>query len=119
MLGHRFYHSHLRKYVILFGTLFNDLVIERDDASANLVQTLAVPISYGPAMKTLARVEQDANLNRRASAILPRMSFEMTSMAYAPERKMTSTQRIYHKQLVMLLVLNQYITQYRMILFLI
>jgi len=97
MLGHRFYHSHLRKYVILFGTLFNDLVIERDDASANLVQTLAVPISYGPAMKTLARVEQDANLNRRASAILPRMSFEMTSMAYAPERKMTSTQRIYHQ----------------------
>jgi hypothetical protein len=97
MLGHRFYHSHMRRYVILFGTLFNDLVIERDDASENTIQTLAVPISYGPAMKTLARVEQDPGLDRRAAVILPRMSFEMTSMSYAPERKMSSTQKIYYQ----------------------
>lgn len=94
MLGHRFYHGHLRRYVILFGTLFNDIVIDRDDAGGDLVQTIAVPISYGPAQKTLARVEQDPNINRNAAIILPRMSFEMTGMNYAPERKLNGLQKI-------------------------
>ena len=31
MFGHDFQHNHLRKYVIVFGTLFNDLIVQRKD----------------------------------------------------------------------------------------
>ena len=31
MLGQTFYHQTIRKYVALFGTLFNDINIEKKD----------------------------------------------------------------------------------------
>ena len=40
MLGHKFYHESLRKYIILFGTLFNDLRIERRNSNDNVIQKI-------------------------------------------------------------------------------
>lgn len=89
MFGHNFYHASIRKYVALFGTLFNDIHIERTDG------IIKVPISYGPREKVLARVTEDPSLTRPA-AILPRMSFEITNLDYANERKLnTLTRRSY------------------------
>ena len=48
MLGQTFYHQTIRKYVVLFGTLFNDLNIEKKDSSGNVVSRQKVPIAYGP-----------------------------------------------------------------------
>jgi len=47
MLGHTFYHNTIRRYVILFGTLFNDIHINRVDTGGSVTQTIKVPISYG------------------------------------------------------------------------
>ena len=57
MFGRTFYHDTLRKYVILFGTLFNDIWINREDNSGNVKQSLKVPLSYGPREKFLARID--------------------------------------------------------------
>lgn len=89
MFGARFYYQTTRRYVAMFGTLFNDIVIERRDNSNNLVQKIKVPISYGPHQKFLARLEQDPNLTAPAIT-LPRMSFEILGMFYDGERKLTS-----------------------------
>lgn len=93
MFNSDFYFSHLKKYVILFGTMFNDIVITRTDASNNPIETLKVPISYGPKEPMLARVTQDPSLNKQVAIKLPRMGFEMTSMNYAPDRKLQTTLR--------------------------
>jgi len=59
MFGHEFYHEHLRRYIVVFGTMFNNIVVSR--------KTYAVS--------------------------LPRMGFEVTSMTYAGERKLSTIQR--------------------------
>lgn len=91
MLGNDFYFAHIRKYVAVFGTLFNDIYISRDGNVNSPLQGIKVPISYGPHEKTLARLEGDPSLNKPVSIVLPRMSFEITSFTYAPQRKLATT----------------------------
>lgn len=98
MFGHTFYHQTLRKYVIIFGTLFNDIQFYRTDGDGNRVQKIKVPLAYGPMEKTLARLENNANLDDSRPAItLPRMSFEMTGLNYASERKLSTTKKFARK----------------------
>lgn len=94
MLGKHFYNESIRRTIIGFGTLFNNIELQRNDKEGNVVQTVKVPLAYGPAEKFLARVEADPNLdNRRATQIqLPRISFEMTTISYDSSRKMSPVQ---------------------------
>jgi hypothetical protein len=89
-----FYNATTRKYITLFGTLFNKIVITRDDLNGTEVQKMVVPISYGPWQKFLSRITQDLELNRPSAINLPRMSFEITNMVYDGVRKIPSTQKI-------------------------
>ncbi len=88
MYGTHFYNESTRRYVAVFGTMFNNLQIERKSGSTS-VQKMKVPINYAPMQKILARLEQDPNLDAPAIT-LPRMSFEITGMNYSSERKLTS-----------------------------
>jgi hypothetical protein len=93
MLGHQYCHSIIRKYVIAFGNLFNDIVIQRFDKDGDRIQTIAVPLAYSPKEKFIVRLQQDPDLERDVAITLPRMGFEITSFNYAPERKLASTLR--------------------------
>jgi hypothetical protein len=53
---------------------------------------MKVPLAYGPMQKFLARIEQQAELNKPIAMTLPRLSFEMTSIQYDPTRKANLTQ---------------------------
>ena len=92
MLGTYYYHEIIRKTIISFGTLFNDIHIRHQDKNDNDISDLKVPLAYGPVQKFLARLEQQADLNRAVQINLPRMSFEMTSIAYDPTRKSSLVQ---------------------------
>ena len=94
MLGQTFYHQTIRKYVVLFGTLFNDLNIEKKNSSGNVVSRQKVPIAYGPKQKFLTRIRQDPNIDRQVAIQLPRMGFEMTSLTYDPIRRLNSVGKI-------------------------
>jgi len=88
-----FYHEILKRTIISFGTLFNNIIINRTDESDNTVRTLKVPLAYAPIQKFLARLEQSpANLNKSYQITLPRMSFEFVGLTYDPTRKSTQTQ---------------------------
>ena len=88
-------HNTLRKYVILFGTLFNNIWITRDNSTGESIQTLKVPLSYGPKEKFLARLDGNPSLANKVGVVLPRISFEMTSFTYDSERKLNTLNRIY------------------------
>ena len=92
MLGTYYYHEIVRKTIISFGTLFNDIHVRHQDKSGNDISDLKVPLAYGPVQKFLARLEQQAELNKAVQINLPRMSFEMTSIAYDPTRKSSLVQ---------------------------
>lgn len=93
MFGQQFYFALIRKYVILFGTLFNDIKITRFDSTHNVQHTIDVPISYGPREKVLARLEGDSKLDKKVAIQLPRMTFEMTDFVYDGARKLRTTGR--------------------------
>ena len=88
-IANYFYNSTTRKYVALFGTLFNQLKIQRQDNAGVTKKDMIVPLSYAPFQKILARATQDPDLinSRRPAMTLPRMSFEMTSIQYDSQRK--------------------------------
>jgi hypothetical protein len=96
MLSHSpFYHSHLRKIVHAFGTLFNDIEIQRKDDNGNVIQTIKVPFSYAPKELWVTRLQQDPNPEdpERANhlqVVLPRMAYEMKTMKYDNSRKLQS-----------------------------
>ena len=93
MFGRTFYHGTVRKYVIVFGNMFNGIYVQRFNSSNERVQTLKVPIAYGPKEKFLVRLAQDPNLDQDVAVSLPRLGFEMTGMNYAANRKLPSTLR--------------------------
>ena len=92
MLGTYYYHEIIRKTIVSFGTVFNGIVIKHKDGSGDDFSEIKVPLSYGPAQKFLARLEQQADLNKPVQISLPRMSFEMNNVAYDPSRKTGVTQ---------------------------
>lgn len=97
MFGTTYYHATIKKYVALFGTLFNDVWINRYDDNQNVKQSFKVPLAYGPREKFLARIQgidvgKDPQDNEFA-IILPRMGFEITSFNYAAERKLSTINR--------------------------
>ena len=92
MLGTYYYHEIVRKTIVSFGTLFNSISIRHNDSSGGTYSELKVPLAYGPSQKFLARLEQQADLNKPVGITLPRMSFEMNNVSYDPSRKTGVTQ---------------------------
>jgi len=95
MFNDQFYHELLRKYVIVFGNLFNNIYINRKNAAGDIQQTLKVPLNYGPRDKALSLLDQKPDFVPQNAISLPRMSFEQISMNYAPQRKLTTVGKRY------------------------
>lgn len=98
MFKHKhFYHSHIRKAIIAFGQLFNNIQIRRTNSEGEIVQSLFVPLSYAPKQKFIARIrdvpEVDAN-RLGVELTLPRIGFEITNINYDPSRKLAITQTV-------------------------
>jgi hypothetical protein len=95
MFGYEpFYHGLGRKYVVLFGSLFNNISIDRVDPETGAVtQNIAIPVSYGPKAKYLVRLKENPDLLREVNQILPRITFEFGEMTYDPDRKLGSVGR--------------------------
>tara|TARA_B100000902_G_C27279823_1_gene901038 strand:+ start:1153 stop:1950 length:798 start_codon:yes stop_codon:yes gene_type:complete len=92
MLGTYFYHEIIRKTIVSFGTIFNGISIQHKNSSGEEFSEMRVPLSYGPAQKFLARLEQQPELNKPIQITLPRMSFEMNNVSYDSTRKTGVTQ---------------------------
>ena len=91
----KFYHSTIRKAVISFGNLFNNMYIDRKNSNGEVIQTLKVPLSYAPRQKFLARIDAipETDVKKDVQVLLPRMAFEMLSIGYDPNRRVSYIQQ--------------------------
>ena len=92
MLGTYYYHEIIRKTIIGFGTLFNDIFIKHENIDNTTLDQTKVGLAYGPQQKFFAKIREQANLTKAVAITLPRMSFEMTSIQYDATRKSGITQ---------------------------
>ena len=93
MLGTQFYHESIRKVIVSFGTMFNNINLVRKDNSGNISQSMKVPLAYGPREKFLVRLNEDADLTKQVAITLPRIGFEIQNLEYDAGRKLNRVQR--------------------------
>ena len=93
MLGQQFYHETIRNIIVAFGTMFNNIQIVRKDNSGTIIQSMKVPLAYGPKQKFLTRLDQDPSLSAATAITLPRLGFEIGSLTYDTARKMNRVQK--------------------------
>lgn len=95
MLARYHYHGLIKKYIAVFGTLFNNMQIKKQDNSGNFGQVIRVPVAYGPKPKFLTRISGDANLDSKVGMSLPRIGFDMVGFTYDTLRKLNSHNKRY------------------------
>ena len=83
-----FYNESIRKIVVAFGSLFNDIEIEQTN-SGGTKEYVRVPLSYGPKEKFLRRIEEQSSISNstRVMITLPRLGFDITEISYDGQRK--------------------------------
>ena len=94
MLGQQFYHETMRKVVVAFGTMFNNINIVRTNSSGAVTQSMKVPLAYGPKQKFLTRLREDPTLTKKVALTLPRIGFEIAGISYDQSRKLNSIQKL-------------------------
>lgn len=95
MFGTHFYHRITRKYVVLFGTMFNNITLVRTNTdTGNEIERVKVPIVYGPKEKYISRLRSDPDLQKQIQVRLPRLSFELTGISYDAARKQNSMLKV-------------------------
>ena len=92
MLGTQFYNEAVRKTVIAFGTLFNNIELKKT-VDGQTIETEKVPLAYGPKQKFLYRLQGNTSDGRKVAITLPRIYFEMTSIDYDGARKTAALQK--------------------------
>jgi len=92
-----FYHNSVRNLVVAFGSLFNDIEVDRKNADGTTKERVKVPIAYGPKEKFLRRITEPSSISDdiKTQITLPRLGFEITGMDYDPGRKRNTMNR-YH-----------------------
>jgi hypothetical protein len=97
MLGNHFYNEAIRKTVVGFGTLFNNIEVQRKDPkTGEILEVQKVPLAYGPKDKFVTRIEQNPDPTPGAPyeyMRIPRMYFEMTGINYDGGRKTSPIQK--------------------------
>lgn len=89
-----YYNQTIKKIIIGFGAFFSKIKIQRQDANDTIVQTVAVPIVYGPKEKVFVMLRENATQTNHTYITLPRLAFEITGYSYDPERKLNSNNKI-------------------------
>ena len=92
MLGTQFYNEAVRKTVIGFGTLFNNIELKKI-VDGQVLEVEKVPLAYGPKQKFLYRLQGNPVDGRKIAITLPRIYFEMTGIDYDSSRKTPATQK--------------------------
>jgi len=93
MLGNKhFYNRTMRKVIVAFGSMFNDIVLQRYTANGETAKThFKVPLSYGAKEKYITRITSDPNLTKAVQSVVPRISFELSGLDYDTTRKQISS----------------------------
>ncbi len=91
----QFYNETIRKLVIGFGSLFNDIRVIRKNDDGTTKETIRVPLSYGPKEKFIRRIQESSSISNtsKVQITLPRLGFDITGFSYDPSRKTNKIRR--------------------------
>lgn len=94
MFGH-YHNESIRKLVVAFGSLFNEIDVKRYNKDGTENSTIRVPLTYTPKEKFLRRLEEQSGISdsTKIQTNLPRMSFEVSSINYDPTRHLNKINR--------------------------
>ena len=95
MLGVTYYHETIRKYVAVFGTLFNDINIQRRNSAGVITEQIKVPIEYSAKDKMLLHIRRMSTTDASVQTTLPRMGFVLTGITYDGTRKLNTLGQVY------------------------
>tara|TARA_B100000029_G_scaffold304500_1_gene297391 strand:+ start:922 stop:1863 length:942 start_codon:yes stop_codon:yes gene_type:complete len=93
MLGTTYYHQTIRKYVAVFGTLFNDINIQRKNSAGVILEQIKVPVAYSSRDAMLLKVRNSQATGQ--SITLPRIGFVMDAITYDGTRKLNTMGQVY------------------------
>ena len=86
--GQHYYHRIIRKLVVSFGTMFNNLrLVKYDKTATTEIERINVPLMYASKEKFYARIASAPDPYNPVNLTLPRMAFEMNGISYDPLRK--------------------------------
>jgi len=88
-----YYHRIIRKLVVSFGSMFNDMRLVRYDQTNNAdieIERINIPLMYASKEKWYMRIANSPDLINPMNLTLPRMAFEMNGISYDPLRKISS-----------------------------
>ena len=95
MLGVTYYHETIRKYVAVFGTLFNDINIQRRNSAGVITEQIKVPIEYSAKDRLLLHIRRMSTTNAGVQTTLPRMGFVLNGITYDGTRKLNTMGQVY------------------------
>jgi len=81
------YNRIIRKLVVGFGNLFDNITLVRYNPDYSEQERFLVPLTYATKEKYVMRLQGDPELDKKVQITLPRMSFEMTGINYDASRK--------------------------------
>ena len=91
------YNRIIRKLVVGFGNLFNDITLVRYNKDESEAERFIVPIAYAAKELYVQRLEGDPDLDKKVQMTLPRMSFEMNGLTYDTSRKQNTNFKAFSK----------------------
>ena len=88
MFENHFYNESTRRMVSVFGSIFNDMEVVKKNSAGKILQKIKVPLGYAPRTKVLARLNEQTS-DPKMAIKLPRLSFEISSMDYDPNARVS------------------------------
>jgi len=84
-----FNNQSIRKLVVAFGSLFDEIYVLRKNNTTDVEDKIKVPITYSSKEKFIRRLEQNSSIsdNVKTQINLPYMSFEISGIGYDNNRK--------------------------------
>lgn len=96
-----FYNESLRKLVIGFGGLFNQIQIYKYGIDSSVDEKIRVPITYGPKEKFVRRISQMSSISEdvnKTQITLPQIGFDITAIIYDVDRVTNKLRKKYVKK---------------------
>ncbi len=89
------YHKSIRKITAGFASLFNNIMLIRENTDGSENQRIIVPLEFADKEKYIKRLQGDQELDKKVQITLPRMSYELNGFRYDAARKLNTNNKTF------------------------
>jgi hypothetical protein len=91
-----YYNKSLKKLVVAFGSIFNEIYLSRLDPDNTVAEKIRVPLTYGPKEKFVRRLTEASSITEgvKLGITLPVIGFHITNITFDPSRKLNKLKKV-------------------------